>query len=93
MAESLTALGLDASGIPLSPQWELDLALLRTSIRRLRQACTHPQVGTALGGIKATAPRINSIDQVLACMVEGNMRHLWELRRALVSRSCIESRF
>lgn len=93
MAESLTALGLDESGIPLSPQCELDATLLRTSIRRLRQACTHPQIGNALGGTKVTTPKISSIDHVLACMVDDNKRYLWDLRRTLVSRSCTEPRF
>jgi E3 ubiquitin-protein ligase SHPRH len=86
MAEALTALGLDANGIPLSPQWELDVMLLRTYIRRLRQACTHPQIGNAMGGVKAVNPRISSIDQVLASMIERNMRQLWELRRTLVGK-------
>ena len=91
MAESLTALGLDAHGIPLTPQWDLDISLLRTSIRKLRQACTHPQVGNTLGGTKAMGRRISSIDQVLASMVERHMRHLWELRRMLVSKPCSDS--
>lgn len=40
----LNDLGLDARGVAASEGWEVDGALLRSSIRRLRGICTHPQV-------------------------------------------------
>lgn len=42
---ALTDLGLDARGVSASAGWEIDPTLLRSSIRRLRGLCTHPQVG------------------------------------------------
>lgn len=41
----LLELGLDARGVAASEGWEVDGVLLRSSIRRLRGICTHPQVG------------------------------------------------
>lgn len=37
-------LGLDATGVAGSTGWRVDSNLLRSSIRRLRGMCTHPQV-------------------------------------------------
>ncbi|KAF9064876.1 SNF2 family N-terminal domain-containing protein [Rhodocollybia butyracea] len=45
----LNDLGLDARGVAASDGWEVDSALLRSSIRRLRGICTHPQVGQLVG--------------------------------------------
>ncbi|KAJ3508855.1 hypothetical protein NLJ89_g5529 [Agrocybe chaxingu] len=41
----LLELGLDARGVAASNGWAVNSNLLRTSIRRLRGFCTHPQVG------------------------------------------------
>ncbi|KAF8630101.1 hypothetical protein AX17_005497 [Amanita inopinata Kibby_2008] len=41
----LLELGLDACGIATSAGWDVDGSVLRSSIRRLRGICTHPQVG------------------------------------------------
>lgn len=84
MAESLTLLGLDARGVALAPDWTLDVPLLRTSIRKLRQACTHPQVGNVVGGAKTSGPKVRSIDQVLSSMLDSTARQLLESRRVLV---------
>lgn len=40
----LLELGLDARGVAASSGWRVDGAVLRSSIRRLRGICTHPQV-------------------------------------------------
>lgn len=40
----LLELGLDARGVAGSSGWQLDGNLLRSSLRRLRGICTHPQV-------------------------------------------------
>lgn len=82
MAESLTSLGLDPRGVASSPDWELDVTLLRTAIRKLRQACTHPQVGNS--GNKTANSTIRSIDQVLELMITNNKRLILNSRRLLV---------
>lgn len=41
---ALQELGLDARGVAASEGWEVDGVLLRSSLRRLRGICTHPQV-------------------------------------------------
>lgn len=46
MEAVLLDLGLDARGVAASGGWQVDGALLRSSIRRLRGICTHPQVMT-----------------------------------------------
>jgi E3 ubiquitin-protein ligase SHPRH len=38
-------LGLDVRGVAASEGWQVDAALLRNVLRRLRGICTHPQVG------------------------------------------------
>lgn len=40
----LLELGLDARGVAASSGWRVDGTVLRSSIRRLRGICTHPQV-------------------------------------------------
>ena len=44
LERALLDLGLDARGVAASYGWQLDSALLRTSLRKLRGICTHPQV-------------------------------------------------
>ena len=45
MQAALDDLGVDARGVAASEGWEIDISLLRSWLRRLRQICTHPQVG------------------------------------------------
>lgn len=45
LEDVLNELGLDARGVAASNGWDVDGSLLRSSIRRLRGICTHPQVG------------------------------------------------
>ena len=40
----MVELGLDARGVAVKEGWEVDSALLRSILRRLRGICTHPQV-------------------------------------------------
>jgi E3 ubiquitin-protein ligase SHPRH len=42
---ALVELGLDVRGVAASEGWQVDAALLRNVLRRLRGICTHPQVG------------------------------------------------
>jgi len=44
LERALLELGLDARGVAATEGWEVDSALLRSLLRRLRGICTHPQV-------------------------------------------------
>lgn len=44
LESALLELGLDARGVAASAGWEIDPALLRSWLRKLRGICTHPQV-------------------------------------------------
>lgn len=43
--QALLELGLDARGVAVSENWEVDTTVLRSWLRKLRGICTHPQVG------------------------------------------------
>lgn len=88
MADSLTQLGLDARGVAMLAGWELDVTILRTAIRKLRQACTHPQVGLNANHKNANSA-IRSIDQVLELMVSNNKRSNLDTKRSLVSNTLL----
>ncbi|KLO16506.1 hypothetical protein SCHPADRAFT_823117 [Schizopora paradoxa] len=45
LEEALQALHVDARGVAAEEGWQVDVAVLRTWMRRLRGICTHPQVG------------------------------------------------
>ena len=63
----LYTLGLDARGVAASAGWELDTAVLRAGIRRLRAVCTHPQVGQLQRqqGEKTVKAPLKTMEQVL----------------------------
>ncbi len=44
LEQVLLDLGLDARGVAATSNWQVDGALLRNSLRKLRGICTHPQV-------------------------------------------------
>ncbi|WFD18260.1 RING-type E3 ubiquitin transferase [Malassezia caprae] len=91
---SLAALELDPDGAPLTETWELDTAVLRAQLQRLRQACTHPHValrgghtlGAGDGASGAGAVNLRSIDHVLTQMIEAAHQDLLTQKQALVSR-------
>ncbi|PVF98205.1 hypothetical protein CPB86DRAFT_825898 [Serendipita vermifera] len=75
---ALQQLQVDGRGVATRSGWEMDLASLRSWLHRLRQTCTHPQVGGAgkvdkvIGGrgIKSMeevleAIRLNTEDQII----------------------------
>ncbi|KAG9016567.1 hypothetical protein FRB90_003006 [Tulasnella sp. 427] len=77
LENTLLLLGLDARGIARYADWELNGALLRSAIRRLRMACIHPQVGAlgaqAAGGQRALGGSVvRPIGDVLTGMVDAN---------------------
>ncbi|KAG8974351.1 hypothetical protein FRC05_007512 [Tulasnella sp. 425] len=98
---ALLELGLDARGVARWDDWELNGALLRSAIRKLRMACIHPQVG-ALGGQAAGGQRalgggvIRPIGDVLIGMVDANwqawMTDKKNLITARIHRSLLEQK-
>ncbi|TRM60097.1 hypothetical protein BD626DRAFT_572197 [Schizophyllum amplum] len=82
----LFELGLDSRGVAASEGWELDSSLLRTSIRRLRAICTHPQVGQLqrqLGDKVVKAP-LKSMEQVLESMRDQNWKNTMDDRKSKI---------
>ncbi|THU89639.1 hypothetical protein K435DRAFT_760893 [Dendrothele bispora CBS 962.96] len=81
LEEVLLLLGLDARGVAASQGWEIDGALLRMSIRKLRGICTHPQVGQLLRtnekSNKATGT-LKSMAEVLEMMKDQNWRNMMD---------------
>ncbi|KAJ4490515.1 SNF2 family N-terminal domain-containing protein [Lentinula aciculospora] len=76
----LNDLGLDARGVAASEGWEVDGTLLRSSIRRLRGICTHPQVGQLVGqNERIYKPgALKTMADVLQNMKDQNWRNLIE---------------
>ncbi|KAJ3770452.1 SNF2 family N-terminal domain-containing protein [Lentinula raphanica] len=76
----LNELGLDARGVATIEGWEVDGALLRSSIRRLRGICTHPQVGLVLGpNERLYKPgALKTMADVLQNMKDQNWRNVIE---------------
>ena len=48
LESALLDLGLDVRGVAATENWEADVAKLRHWLRRLRELCTHPQIGQLL---------------------------------------------
>ncbi|WFD29578.1 RING-type E3 ubiquitin transferase [Malassezia sp. CBS 17886] len=90
LSDALDALGMDADGTPRSEAWQLDAAVLRAQLLRLRQACTNPRVllrAAHGGGMRAAAPgaavNLRSIDHVLVVMIDGTKSELLTLRHSV----------
>ncbi|KDR77994.1 hypothetical protein GALMADRAFT_244962 [Galerina marginata CBS 339.88] len=80
LEEVLLQLGLDARGVAAFSGWQASSNLLRTSIRRLRGICTHPQVGQLQkkgdGLYKPGA--LKTIKAVLESMRDQNWKNMME---------------
>lgn len=65
--DALKDLGMDERGVALHDEWELDVALLRSWLRKLRAVATHPQVGQLAGRdrILGGSGNLKSITEVL----------------------------
>jgi E3 ubiquitin-protein ligase SHPRH len=83
LESALLQLNLDARGVATSQNQEVDTALLRTWLRKLRQICTHPQVGQLQRpGDKFYKPGVlKSMGQVLEGMRDQNWRNFMDDRR------------
>ncbi|KIY47840.1 hypothetical protein FISHEDRAFT_44377 [Fistulina hepatica ATCC 64428] len=73
----LLDLGLDSRGVASVEGWEPDANLLRSSIRRLRAICTHPQVGQ-LQHERMTRTVLKSMSEVLEGMRDQNWRDIMD---------------
>ena len=73
---ALLDLGMDARGVAVRADWEVDTAVLRTWLRKLRGLCTHPQVGQLLNaGDRLHKPGVlKSMEEVLDVRVLSIVR-------------------
>ncbi|KAF5374415.1 hypothetical protein D9757_011842 [Collybiopsis confluens] len=77
----LNDLELDARGVAATENWEVDASLLRTSIRRMRGICTHPQVGQVVGQnerLYKAGGTLKTMADVFQVMKDQNWRNLVE---------------
>ncbi|KAJ3551190.1 hypothetical protein NM688_g4853 [Phlebia brevispora] len=82
---ALLELGLDARGVAVTENWQIDTALLRTWLRKLRGICTHPQVGQLQNmADKNKAGGLKTIGEVLEGMKDQNWRSLMDDRKLKV---------
>lgn len=86
--KALAELSLDARGVIASQNGEVNTALLRTWLRKLRQICTHPQVGQLQkSGDRLYRPGVlKTMKQVLEGMKDQNWRNVIDDR-------CSKARF
>ncbi|PPQ99586.1 hypothetical protein CVT24_005165 [Panaeolus cyanescens] len=79
----LLDLGLDARGVAANDGWTVDGALLRSSIRRLRGICTHPQVGQLQrrGDNLMKPGALKTMEAVLEAMTDQNWRSIMDAWR------------
>ncbi|KAF7799206.1 hypothetical protein EIP86_010437 [Pleurotus ostreatoroseus] len=78
---ALLELGLDARGVAVSENWQIDTGLLRTWLRKLRGICTHPQVGQLQNSDKNKSGALKTIGEVLEGMKDQNWRSFMEDRK------------
>lgn len=80
---ALLELGLDARGVTTLQNSEVNTTLLRTWLRKLRQICTHPQVGQLQKtGDKTYKPGVlKTMGEVLEAMKDQNCRNVMDDRR------------
>lgn len=82
LEKALLNLGLDARGVVTSQNGNVDATLLRTWLRKLRQICTHPQVGQLQKlGDKSFKPGVlKTMGEVLEGMKDQNWRNVMDDR-------------
>jgi E3 ubiquitin-protein ligase SHPRH len=84
LEQALLHLGLDARGVTTSWNGEVDTTTLRTWLRKLRQICTHPQVGQLQKpGDRSSKSRVlKTMGQILEGMKDQNWRNVMDDRRS-----------
>ncbi|KAI0298963.1 SNF2 family N-terminal domain-containing protein [Multifurca ochricompacta] len=87
LEKALLQLGVDTRGVTTSQNWEVNTALLRRWLRKLRQICTHPQVGQLQKfGDKTYRPgALKTISEVLEAMKDQNLRSVTDYRRSKIN--------
>jgi E3 ubiquitin-protein ligase SHPRH len=80
LEKALLDLGLDARGVATPQNGEVDATLLRTWLRKLRQICTHPQVGQLQkpGDKSSKFGVLKTMRQVLDGMKDQNWRNIMD---------------
>ncbi|KAH9001925.1 SNF2 family N-terminal domain-containing protein [Lactarius hatsudake] len=88
---ALLQLGLDARGVTSSQNSEIDTTLLRSWLRKLRQICTHPQIGQLQRpGDKTYKPGVlKTMGQVLDGMKDQNWRNVMDDRRNKINEMVV----
>ena len=84
LEKALFRLGLDPRGVTTALSSEVDTTLLRTWLRKLRQICTHPQVGQLQkqGDKLFKSGVLKTMRQVLEGMKDQNWRNVMDDRRS-----------
>ncbi|KAH9068111.1 SNF2 family N-terminal domain-containing protein [Lactarius deliciosus] len=88
---ALLQLGLDARGVNSSQNSEINTTLLRSWLRKLRQICTHPQIGQLQRpGDKTYKPGVlKTMGQVLDGMKDQNWRNVMDDRRNKINEMVV----
>ncbi|KXN90818.1 hypothetical protein AN958_03472 [Leucoagaricus sp. SymC.cos] len=91
----LNDLGLDAHGVAASAGWQVDATYLRSSLRRLRATCTHPQVGQLQRqGDKIIKPgALKTMEAVLEDLKDKNWRSVMDDAKAKIQGLCVLAQF
>ncbi|KAJ8583953.1 hypothetical protein M405DRAFT_866613 [Rhizopogon salebrosus TDB-379] len=88
---ALVELGLDVRGVAASEGWQVDAALLRNVLRRLRGICTHPQVGQLQRSTDklSKSGALKSIGEVLEESLASTLTMCWVNRfQAMRDQNC-----
>jgi E3 ubiquitin-protein ligase SHPRH len=93
LEKALLQLDLDARGVTTSRNGEVDTTTLRTWLRKLRQICTHPQVGQLQkhGDKSSKSGALKTMRQILEGMEDQNWRNVMDDRRSKVRLEIIFS--
>ena len=86
---ALQHLRVDARGVAAHEGWEIDIPLLRIWLHKLRQVCTHPQIGNlnqGHGGGRVLGGALKTMEEVLHGMKEQSSAQLFlEKKRSVCS--------
>jgi E3 ubiquitin-protein ligase SHPRH len=91
LEKALLNLGLDTHGVATSQNGDVDAALLRTWLRKLRQICTHPQVGQLQKPGDKSSRVLKTMGQILEGMKDQNWRSVMDDRRSKARSNLIFS--
>ncbi|KAF5351852.1 hypothetical protein D9756_007728 [Leucocoprinus leucothites] len=91
----LNELGLDAHGVAASAGWQVDATYLRSSLRRLRALCTHPQVGQLQRqGDKPIRPgALKTMEEVLEDLKDKNWRSTIDDAKTKAQGLCVLAQY